>query len=122
MAPKKGGHISRLEPEGVELLEAFSPKSCRSLRMQGGSSSIVHSRVTMKKSPCFSHINFDGFETMVGNVLIHVTKHSIGAACRLSVYGEWWWKKEMIPVDLVNQFYFQNIKTPTGVRAFHING
>jgi hypothetical protein len=27
--------------------------------------------------------NFDGFATMVGKVLIHVTKHSIGTTCRV---------------------------------------
>jgi hypothetical protein len=34
--------------------------------------------------------NFDGFETVVGKVLIHVTEHLIGTACRLSVYRERW--------------------------------
>jgi hypothetical protein len=31
--------------------------------------------------------NFDGFETVVGRVLIHVTEHSIETSCRLPVYG-----------------------------------
>jgi hypothetical protein len=51
----------------------------------------------------FAH-KFDGFEIVVGKVLIHVTKHSIMTACRLSVYGERWWKKVMLPMEILNQF------------------
>jgi hypothetical protein len=56
--------------------------------------------------------NFDGFETVVGKFMIHVTEHSIGTACRLSVYGERWWKKEMLPVEIVNQFLLPEHQSP----------
>jgi hypothetical protein len=46
MAPKKSGKITRLEPEGVELLEAY-PKFHKSSEMQGGLTSVQHSRVIM---------------------------------------------------------------------------
>jgi len=45
--------------------------------------------------------NFDGFEIVVGKVLIHVTEHSIRTACKLYVYGERWWKKEEMPMEFV---------------------
>jgi hypothetical protein len=40
----------------------------------------------------FAH-NFNGFETMVGKLLMHVTKHSIAKEFNLPVYGKRWWKK-----------------------------
>jgi hypothetical protein len=51
----------------------------------------------------FAH-NFDGFETLVGKLFMHVTKHSIAKACKLLVYGERWWKKEHLVMEFVNQF------------------
>jgi hypothetical protein len=38
-------------------------------------------------SMTFAH-NFDGFEYVVGKLLMHVTKNSIAKACRLPVYEE----------------------------------
>jgi hypothetical protein len=46
----------------------------------------------------------DGFQTQVGNVLIHVTEHSIGATCHFPVQGERWWKKSKLSANLCNQF------------------
>jgi hypothetical protein len=48
--------------------------------------------------------NFDGFQTQVGDVLIHVTKHSNATTCHFSVRGERWWKKNKLPTGLCNQF------------------
>jgi hypothetical protein len=48
----------------------------------------------------------------VGKVLIHVTKHSIGTACSLSVYEERWWKKEDMPMEIVNQFLLLERQNP----------
>jgi hypothetical protein len=56
--------------------------------------------------------NFDGFEIVVGKFLIHVTYHSIGTACRLSLYGEIWWKKEMLPIKIINQFLLRECQSP----------
>jgi hypothetical protein len=47
---------------------------------------------------------FVGFKTQVGDVLIYVTDHSIGASCHLLVQGERWWKKRKLLADLCNQF------------------
>jgi hypothetical protein len=103
MAPKKGSHISRLELEVVELIDAFS-ELMQKFNNAGWFEFCCAFRVTMRIFPCFFVNNFDGFETVVGNVLIHVTEHSIGAACRLSVYGERWWKKDRLPTDLPTNF------------------
>jgi hypothetical protein len=46
--------------------------------------------------------NFDGFQNHVGDVIIHVTQHSIAVACRLPIKGERWWKKNKLPADLCN--------------------
>jgi hypothetical protein len=62
-------------------------------------------------SMIFAH-NFDGFETVVGKLLMHVTKHSIEKACKLPVYGERWWKKENLVMEFVNQFFIPEKKNP----------
>jgi hypothetical protein len=51
--------------------------------------------------------NFDGFEIVVGKFLIH------GTACRLLVYGERWWKKDMLPMEIVNQFLLLECQNPS---------
>jgi hypothetical protein len=59
----------------------------------------------------FAH-NFNGFETVVGKLLMHVTKHSITKACKLQVYGEIWWKKENLVMEFVNQFLIPKKQNP----------
>jgi hypothetical protein len=56
--------------------------------------------------------NFYGFETVVGKFLIHLKKRSIGTTCRLSIYGERWWKKEMFPIEIINQFLLPKYQSP----------
>jgi len=120
MASKKSEQITRLEPEGVELLEAYPEISqkFRNARWFNFCSTLqgYHEQVSMMFAQ-----NFDGFETAVGKVLIRVTKHSIGTACRLSVYGERWWKKEMLPIEIVNQFLLPERQSPNwsqGIYSF----
>jgi hypothetical protein len=62
-------------------------------------------------SMTFAH-NFDGFESVVGKLLMHVTEHSIAKACKLPVYGERWWKKENLVMEFVNQFLIPEKKNP----------
>jgi hypothetical protein len=89
MAPKKNGQITCLEPEGVELVEAY-PQISQKFRDVGWFKFCSTLRGYHKQVSMMFAKNFDGFETVVGKVLIHVTEHSIGTACRLSVYGERW--------------------------------
>jgi hypothetical protein len=109
MAPKKREKITRLEPEGVELLEAY-PKNLQKFRDAGWFNLCTtlqgyHEQVSMMFAQ-----NFDGFATVVGKFLIHVI--SIGTACRLSVYEERWWKKEDMPMEIVNQFLLLECQNP----------
>jgi hypothetical protein len=87
MSPNKVGRILRLEPEGIELLEA-----CLEIRqkfVQGEWFKFCcafqghHEEISMLFAK-----NFDGFQTQVGDVIIHVTEHSIVATCRFPVKGE----------------------------------
>jgi hypothetical protein len=72
-------------------------------------------------SMTFAH-NFDGFESMVGKILMHVTKHSIAKSYRLPVCGERWWKKENVVMEFVNHFLVPEKKTLTRERVYHTVG
>jgi hypothetical protein len=56
--------------------------------------------------------NFDGFESVVGKLLMHMKEHSIAKYCRLPEYGERWWKKENVVMEFVNQFLIRETKNP----------
>jgi hypothetical protein len=57
-------------------------------------------------------LNFDGFQTQVRNVLVHVVEHSIATTCHLPVKGERWWKKNKLPAGLCNQFLMEEHHNP----------
>jgi hypothetical protein len=103
MTTKKGGQVLRLEPEGIELLESFPDIMDKFIQgewfkfcctFQGH-----HEEILMLFAK-----NFNGFQTQVGNVIIHVTEHSIAATCRFPIKGERWWKKIKLPTNLCNHF------------------
>jgi len=48
--------------------------------------------------------NFDGYQTQVGDVIIHVMKHFIDIACSLPIGGERWFKKGKLSTKMCNQF------------------
>jgi len=56
-----------------------------------------------KVSIIFAH-NFDGFETFVGRVLIHIIDHFIETRSRLPIYRQMWWKKETLVMDILTIF------------------
>jgi hypothetical protein len=88
MAPKKGGQIIRLELEGVELLEAF-PKILQKFKNIGWYELCCTFHGYHEDISMIFPQNFDGnYETVLGNLLIHVIEHFIAAACRVFVYGE----------------------------------
>jgi hypothetical protein len=47
-------------------------------------------------------LNFDGFEVVIGKLLMIVTEHSIARACKFPVGGERWSKKENVVMEFVN--------------------
>ena len=56
--------------------------------------------------------NFDGFEVVIGKLLMLVTKQSIAKACKLAIGGERRWKKEHVVMEFVNQFLLPDKKNP----------
>jgi hypothetical protein len=56
--------------------------------------------------------NFDGFEVVIGKLLMMVTEHSIARACKLPIGGERWWKKEHVVMEFVNQFLLPEKHNP----------
>jgi hypothetical protein len=111
MSPMKGGRVLRLEPEGIKLLEACVDIMEKSIQgewfkfcytFQGH-----HEEILMLLAK-----DFNGFQTQVEDVIIHVTEHSIAIACRFLVKGERWWKKSKLPADPCNQFLMAEHHNP----------
>jgi hypothetical protein len=102
---------SSIRTRGIELLEAC-PKIMEKF-IQGEWFKFCctfqghHEEISM----LFAN-NFDGFQTQVGDVIIHVTEHSIAVTCHLPVKGERWWKKRRLPADLCNQFLVAEHQNP----------
>jgi hypothetical protein len=111
MAPKKSGQIIRLEPEGTELLEAY-PQMAQKFKDAGWFNFFSTFQGHDEQISMAFAQNFDGFESVVGKLLMHVTEHSIAKACRLLVYGERWWKKENVVMEFVNQFLIPEKQNP----------
>jgi hypothetical protein len=84
MSPKKGGRILRLEPEGIELLEACPEIMEKFIQGEWFKFCCAFQGHHEEISMLFAK-NFDGFQTQVGDVIIHVTEHSIATACRFPV-------------------------------------
>jgi len=85
MDPKKSGQITHLELEDLELLEDY-PQILLNFKYAGwykffSTFQGYHEQISM-----IFMKTFVGFDTMVGKFMIHVTEHSIGTTCRLSVY------------------------------------
>jgi len=94
MAPKKSVQISRLEPEGTELLEAF-PQMAQKFKDAGWFDFFSTFQGHDEQISMTFAQNFDGFESVVGKLLMHMTYHSTSKSFTLPVYRERWWKKEM---------------------------
>jgi hypothetical protein len=56
--------------------------------------------------------NFDGFEVVIGKLLMMVTEHSIARACRFPIGGERWWNKEIVVMEFLNQFLILEKQNP----------
>jgi hypothetical protein len=77
MAPKKSGLVNHLEPIGGELLEAY-PEIMQKFINAGWLKFCYTFQGYHEEVSMLFAMNFDGFKTHVGNVLIYVTEHSIG--------------------------------------------
>jgi hypothetical protein len=100
-----------LDPKGTELFESF-PQMAQKFKDVGWFDFFSTFQGHDKQiSMTFAH-NFDGFESLVGKLMMHVIEHSIAKACKLLVYGERWWKKENVVMEFVNQFLIPKNQNP----------
>jgi hypothetical protein len=111
MAPKKSGQITGLEPKGIELLKAF-PQMAQKFKDVGWFDFFSTLQGHDEQISMMFSQNFDGFESVVGKILMHVTGHSIAKAYRLPIYGERWWNKENVVMQFLNQFLIPKKKNP----------
>jgi hypothetical protein len=72
MAPKKSGQIIRLEIEGIELLEAF-PQMAQKFKDVGWFDFFSTFQGHDKQISMVFAQNFNGFEFVIGKLLMHVT-------------------------------------------------
>jgi hypothetical protein len=117
MAPKRSGQVARIEPEGAELLEAYSQMAQRFKDVGWFEFLTTFQGYDEQVSMEFA-LNFDGHEVKIGKMLMLVTEQTITKACRLVVGGERWWKKEYVVTKFVNQFLLldkQNLDWRRGI-------
>jgi hypothetical protein len=72
-------------------------KSCRNLFKENGLGLLHFSRAPCKKFQCYLLKTSTGFRLQVGDMIIHVTEHSIVATYGFPVKGERWFKKGRTP-------------------------
>jgi hypothetical protein len=111
MAPKRSGQVARIEPEGVELLEAY-PQMAQRFRDAGWFEFLTTFQGYDEQVSMEFALNFDGHEVEIGKMLMLVTEQTIAKACRLVVGGERWWKKEHVVTEFVNQFLLPDKQNP----------
>jgi hypothetical protein len=111
MAPKRSGQVVRLEPEGVELLEAY-PQMAQRFRDASWFKFLTTFQGHDEHVSMEFALNFDGYEVEIGKLLMLVTEKTIAKACRLVVGGERWWKKEHVVTEFVNQFLLPDKQNP----------
>jgi hypothetical protein len=103
MALKKSGQIIRLESEGTNLLEEY-PQMVQRFKDAGWFEFFTTFQGHDEHISMILAQNFDGFEAIVGKLLMMVTENSIARAYKLLVGGERWWKKENVVMEFMNQF------------------
>jgi hypothetical protein len=73
MAPKRSGQVVRLEPKGVELLEAY-PQMAQRFRDAGWFKFLTTFQGYDEQVPMEFAQNFDGYEVEIGKLLMLVTE------------------------------------------------
>jgi hypothetical protein len=117
MVSKKGGKIVRLEPEGTELLESY-PHMAQRFKDAGWFEFFTTFQGHDEQVSMIFAQNFDGFEVVIGKLLMLVMEHSIAKACKFSIGGERWWKKEHVVMEFVNQFLLPYNQNPDWKKGF----
>ena len=95
----------------MKLLEAY-PQMAQRFKYAGGFEFFTTFQGHDEHiSMVFTH-NFDGFEAIVGKLLMKMIEHSIAKAYIFRVGGERWWKKENVVMEFVNQFLIPEKQNP----------
>jgi hypothetical protein len=98
-----------LEPEGIELLEAY-PRMAQRFKDASWFEFFTTFKGHDEQVSMLFVENFDGFEVVIGKLLMIVSEHSIAKPCKLSIGAERWWKKEHVIIEFVNQFLLPDWK------------
>jgi hypothetical protein len=109
MVPKRSGQVARIEPKGVELLEAY-PQMAQRFRYARWFEFLTTFQGYDEQVSMEFALNFDGHEVAIDKMLMLVTEQTIAKACRLVVGVERWWKKEHVVTEFVNQFLLPDKK------------
>ena len=84
MAPKRSGQVVRLEPKGVEILEAY-PQMAQRFKDAGWFEFLTTFQGYDEQVSMEFALNLDGHEVEIGKMLMLVTEQTISKACRLVV-------------------------------------
>jgi hypothetical protein len=87
MAPKRSEQVVRLEPEGIDLLEAYRQMVQR-FRDVGWFEFLTTFQGYDEQVSMEFAKNFNGYEVEIGNLLMLVIEQAIAKSCRLVVGGE----------------------------------
>jgi hypothetical protein len=95
----------------VELLEAY-PEVKTNFKNAGWYEFVTTFQGNNEKISMLFKQNFDGYETLIDNVLISITEYYIPSTYKLYLYGQKWWKKNKLLVDLANHFMVPKHQKP----------
>lgn len=87
MAPKKSGQITGLEPEGIELVEAF-PHMAQNFNDVGWFDFFSTFEGHEEQISMIFAQNFDGFKYVVGKLLMHIFMKENSPATRITRVGK----------------------------------
>jgi hypothetical protein len=111
VSPRERWKLNRTEPTGLELFEAIP--EIRDIFIRGEWFDFIcafnghHTGISL----IFTQ-NFDGFQTKIGDITIHITEHFIVGACALPISGERWFKKGKLPAEVCNKFLVEEHQNP----------
>jgi hypothetical protein len=111
MALKKSGQIITLELEGTKWIEAYTQMEQRFKDASWFEFFTTFQGHDEQVSMIFAQ-NFDGFKVVIGNLLMMVTEQSISKACKLSIGGERWCKKEHVVMEFMNKLLLPDKQNP----------
>jgi hypothetical protein len=121
MGHNKGGHLLRLEPDGIELFEALPEIKEKFVQAHWYQFCSAFQGHHTEVSMTFAK-NFDGYQTQVGNLIIQVSEHSISQpSIYLSMVKDGSKRKKSQGTSTIS-FSPRITKTQNGARESQIHG